>query len=45
MDGVMSGPKSMISAKKQFILPNFAEESEMLEWANIGFGEEDTYKL
>lgn len=26
-------------------MPNFNEEAEMLEWAGISFGEEDTYKL
>ena len=26
-------------------MPNFAEDAEMLEWAGIGFGEEDTYKM
>jgi radial spoke head protein 4A len=26
-------------------MPNFAEEAEMLEWAGVCFGEEDTYRL
>ena len=26
-------------------MPNFAEEAEMLEWAGICFGEDDTYRL
>jgi hypothetical protein len=26
-------------------MPNFDEESEMLEYAGISFGEEDTYRL
>jgi len=26
-------------------MPNFAEEAEMLEWAGITFGEDDTYRL
>jgi len=26
-------------------MPNFADEAEMLEWAGICFGEEDTYRL
>jgi hypothetical protein len=26
-------------------MPNFAEEAEMLEWAGICFGEEDSYRL
>jgi hypothetical protein len=44
MDGVSLGPKQEVKPK-QICLPNFAEEAEMLEWANVGFGEEDTYKL
>ena len=27
------------------MIPNFAEEAEMLEWAGISFGEENTYRL
>lgn len=26
-------------------MPNFDEEAEMLEYAGISFGEEDTYRL
>lgn len=26
-------------------MPSFAEEAEMLEWAGVCFGEEDTYRL
>jgi len=26
-------------------MPNFADEAEMLEWAGISFGEEDSFKL
>jgi hypothetical protein len=26
-------------------MPNFIEEAEMLEWAGVSFGEEDTYRL
>lgn len=26
-------------------MPNFIEEAEMLEWAGVCFGEEDTYRL
>jgi len=26
-------------------MPNFADEAEMLEWAGVSFGEEDSYKL
>ena len=31
--------------QKEFAMPNFQEEAEMLEWAGICFGEEDTYRL
>merc|ERR1712166_1346777 len=36
--------KSLIT-KKEFAMPNFMEEAEMLEWAGVCFGEEDTYRL
>ena len=36
--------KQLIKAK-EFAMPNFMEEAEMLEWAGVCFGEEDTYKL
>ena len=26
-------------------MPNFAEDAEMLEWAGVDFGEEDTYRM
>lgn len=26
-------------------MPNFAEDAEMLEWAGVDFGEEDTYRI
>lgn len=43
--GETCGPKELLSKGKTFTLTSFAEEAEMLEWANIGFGEENTYKL
>jgi hypothetical protein len=45
LSGTTQGVSAAMLSKKAFTLPNFAEESEMLEWANIGFGEEETYKL
>ena len=30
---------------KLFVIPNFAEEAEMLDWAGISFGEETTLRL
>jgi len=29
----------------KFSMPNFADEAEMLEWAGVSFGEEDSFKL
>lgn len=34
-----------LSKSKKFVIPNFDEEAEMLEWAGVCFGEEDTYRL
>ena len=34
-----------LSKDKKFVIPNFDEEAEMLEWAGVCFGEEDTYRL
>jgi hypothetical protein len=34
-----------LSKDKKFAMPNFVEESEMLDWAGISFGEETTYLL
>lgn len=39
-----SESKKLIEAK-EFAMPNFVEEAEMLEWAGVCFGEEDTYRL
>jgi len=36
--------KRLVKAK-EFAMPNFIEEAEMLEWAGVCFGEEDTYRL
>ncbi len=34
-----------MTKNKTFAIPNFAEEAEMLEWAGISFGEENTLRL
>jgi radial spoke head protein 4A len=34
-----------LDKSKKFVIPNFDEEAEMLEWAGVCFGEEDTYRL
>jgi len=35
----------MLTKNKTFAIPNFFDEADMLEWAGISFGEEETYKL
>ena len=35
----------MLTKNKTFAIPNFAEEAEMLEWAGISFGQENTIRL
>jgi hypothetical protein len=37
--------KKLLSKDKKFVMPNFNEEAEMLDWAGINFGEEATYLL
>lgn len=37
--------KKLLTKDKMFVIPNFAEEAEMLEWAGISFGEENTLRL
>ena len=44
-DLVSAADKKLLTTDKQFIITNFAEEAEMLEWAGISFGEENTIKL
>ena len=35
----------MLTKDKIFIIPNINEEARMFEWAGVGFGEEETFKL
>jgi len=42
---VHKSDRGLLSKDKKFVIPNFDEEAEMLEWAGVSFGEEDTYKL
>ena len=44
-DLVSKNDRGLLSKNKKFVIPNFDEEAEMLEWAGVSFGEEDTYKL
>lgn len=42
---ISSQDKSLLTKNKTFAIPNFDEEAEMLEWAGISFGEENTLRL
>jgi len=44
-DLACAADKKALIKPKEFAMPNFAEEAEMLEWAGICFGEDDTYRL
>ena len=35
----------MLTKDKVFVIPNICEEARMFEWAGVGFGEEETFKL
>ena len=35
----------MIAKNKLFVLPNFDDEIEMLNWAGISIGTDDEYRL
>ena len=37
--------RALLTKNKTFTIPNFAEEAEMLEWAGISFGEDNTLRL
>lgn len=44
-DLASAADKKALIKPKEFAMPSFAEEAEMLEWAGVCFGEEDTYRL
>ena len=44
-DLVSKADRKLLTKDKLFVIPNFAEEAEMLEWAGISFGEENTLRL
>ena len=44
-DLISSQDKAFLTKNKLFAIPNFAEEAEMLEWAGISFGNENTIRL
>ena len=35
----------LIKKNKTFVLPNFEDEVEMLQWAGISFGTDDSFRL
>ena len=44
-DLVCADDRGLLTKDKKFVIPNFSEEAEMLEWAGVSFGEENTFKL
>lgn len=44
-DLVAEKDSKLLSKSAKVVMPDLAGEAEMLEWANISFGEEDTYRL
>ena len=44
-DLVSDQDKPLLTKNRTFNIPNFAEEAEMLEWAGISFGAENTIRL
>ena len=44
-DLVEAEDRHLLSKNKKFAVPNFEEEAEMLEWAGINFGEDNTLRL
>ena len=44
-DLINPNDRALLTKGRAFMIPNFAEEAEMLEWAGISFGEENTIRL
>jgi len=44
-DLVKPKDQKLLTKNKMFVLPNFNDDVEMLEWAGISFGQEDSYRL
>jgi len=44
-DLIRAKDRGLLTKNKTFCIPNFAEEAEMLEWAGISFGEDNTLRL
>ena len=45
VDIVPKHDAGLLTRNKTFTIPDFCEEAEMLEWAGIGFGEDEVYKI
>ena len=43
--GIKKSDRKLLTKDKQFIIPNLAEQGQMLEWAGINFGEDNYYML
>jgi hypothetical protein len=37
--------QALLTKDKLFVIPNFQDDCEMLEWAGITFGAEDSHRL
>jgi hypothetical protein len=44
-NAIKPADRHLLEVGRQFTIPNFMEEREMLQWAGIDFGEKDTFKL
>jgi len=44
-DLISAEDRELLTKSKNFVIPNFSEEAEMLEWAGISFGKENTLRL
>ena len=44
-DLIEAEDRHLLSKNKKFAIPNFEEEAEMLDWAGINFGEDNTLRL
>jgi radial spoke head protein 4A len=44
-DLVPAEDRHLLTKGKKFTIPNFEEEAEMLDWAGINFGEDNTLRL
>lgn len=44
-DLISARDRHLLTKGKTFAIPNFTEEAEMLDWAGINFGEDNTLRL